>query len=106
MRRVWRSCCVPWQVDGLAAVAAALSCNSQLASLSLAGSGISGACMAAMAAAGLAAAAALATLDISVPDAKVSRCNVPADRLHTIWQMQQQHCSSWGVARHAPSLTP
>jgi hypothetical protein len=68
-----RLLCVCLQMDGLAAIAAALGCNSQLTSLSLAGSGISGSCLAAMAGAGLAAAAALATLDISIPDSKVSR---------------------------------
>lgn len=65
------ACRLRVQVDGLAAVAAALGCNSQLSRLSLAGSGLSGTALAAMAAAGLAAAAALACLELSVPEAKV-----------------------------------
>uniref|UniRef100_A0A383WMK2 Uncharacterized protein n=1 Tax=Tetradesmus obliquus TaxID=3088 RepID=A0A383WMK2_TETOB len=63
------------QVHGLAAVAAALGCNSQLSRLSLAGSGLSGTALAAMAAAGLAAAAALACLDLSVPEAKMQKAS-------------------------------
>jgi hypothetical protein len=82
-----RLLCVCLQVDGLAAIAAALGCNSQLTSLSLAGSGITGSCLAAMAGAGLAAAAALATLDISIPDSKVSSLGL---RMQRVWFIAQQ----------------
>jgi hypothetical protein len=83
-----RLLCVCLQVDGLAAIAAALGCNSQLSSLSLAGSGISGACLAAMAGAGLAAAAALATLDISIPDSKVSGLGLHMQQAGYVEQQQ------------------
>jgi hypothetical protein len=82
------------QVDGLAAAAAALGCTSQLASLSLAGSGISGTCLAAMADAGLAAAAALASLDISIPESKVGRSALRMQQT----EPQPLHCDTCGDA--------